>query len=155
MSPATTARTLDDLASEWRAPFLADPRDETAMAGRGRLTRELAAAILADKGGDANGRTRVGDLQIATAGWSKERGAHADSVADSATDPQAWIAALGVHEHATLTGDGQGANRAAWCDCPNDDVHADQWTRYEHWTARGVEAHGFVHSECRRLLQVG
>jgi hypothetical protein len=152
MSPAATPRTLDELACAWNRPLIADER---GLAARTALARELAAAILAASPGDENGRTRVGPLQIATAGWSKERGEHAYSVADPAVDHQAWIAALGAHEHATLTSDGQGANRDSWCVCANDDVFADQWVRYEHWTAAGCVAHGFVHSECRRLLQTG
>jgi hypothetical protein len=153
--PHLVRRTLADLRAEWDAPFLADPRDETANAARTRLTRDLAAAILAadlyDR--DRMERTRVGDMQIAGAGWSKERGDQADATAGRGT-PE-WAAALGIHEHATLTSDGGAAIREQWCTCPNDDVAAEQWVRYEYWTERGCEAHGFVHAACRKLLQTG
>ena len=150
MSPA--APTLDDLLRQWNAPFTADPFDEHAWDGRKQLTRDLAAAILAAPLGDENGRTRVGGLQIATAGWTQARGDYANSVASSVTDPQKWIAALGTHEHATLTADGQGANRASWCWCAGGPA---EWVRYEYWTAEGREGHGFVCAECRRLVQTG
>ena len=151
----TTTRTLDSLRAEWDAPFLADPRDETANAARASLTRELAAAILAADLFDIERmeRTRVGHMQIAGAGWSKERGEQADATAEPGS-PE-WTAALGTHEHATLTSDGKSAIRDAWCTCANDDVCAGQWVRYEQWTERGCERHGYVHSECRRLLQAG
>lgn len=155
MAATTTTRTLADLRADWDAPFLADPRDETANAARTQLTRDLAAGILAadlfDR--DRMERTRVGNMQIAGAGWTKERGDHADATAEPGSP--AWIAALGTHEHATLTDDGKSAIRDAWCTCANDDVYADQWVRYEYWTEQGMERHGYVHSDCRRLLQVG
>ena len=87
-----------------------------------------------------------------TGGWSRERGMHADSVAGRGT-PE-WVVALGDHEHATLTGDGHAAVRSQWCTCLAD-FPACEWVRYEYWTTRGCEHHGFVHSECRKLLQVG
>jgi hypothetical protein len=159
MSPTTAPRDLDDLAREFYAPCLADPFDESAWAGRTQLTRELADAILSAGPGDENGRTRVGGLQIATAGWSPARGAHAYSVADPAVDPQAWIAALGRPDDAVLTSDGQGvitSGADAWCrHVDGGDVPIGEWVRYERWSEAGVEAHGFVHSACRRLLQTG
>ena len=152
---APPVRTLADLRAEWDAPFLAGPSDEAANTARSRLTRDLAAAILAADLFDRERMepTRVGGMQITGAGWSKERADLADAAAERGS-PE-WIAALSTHEHATLTSDGKSAIRTAWCTCANDDVYADQWIRYEHWTERGCEAHGFVHSECRRLLQTG
>jgi hypothetical protein len=152
MATAAT-RTLAELRAEWDAPFTADPRDDTASAGRTSLTRDLAAAILAaDLYDPVRGdRTQVGDLFINSGGWSREPAAAADAAAAAGT-PE-WIAALGPHEHATLTSDGGSANRAQWCRCGDPDVL--EWVRYEHWTASGCEAHGYVHRECRRLLQVG
>ena len=141
-------RTLTSLRAAWDQPFLADPSDEAASKARGEQTRALAAQILA-----APLNTPVGALTVATAGWSKERGEHADSVASSRTDPAAWIAALGTHEDAVLTSDGKPAVRTAWCETP--DQPAEGWVRYEAWTARGCEAHGFVCPDCRKLLQTG
>ena len=148
MAATAPTRTLDSLRAEWDAPFLADPRDETANAARGQLTRDLAAAILS-----AKLMTHAGGMTIHGAGWSRERGDHADATAEPGTE--AWIAALGTHEHATLTSDGHAAIRDAWCTCANDDVYADQWVRYEYWTAKGMERHGYVHATCRKLLQAG
>lgn len=139
---------LARLHAAWSAPFLADPRDEAASAARSAQTREVARLLLA-----APLRTEVGGLTVFTAGWSKERADQAYAAGDAGSP--AWFAALGDHEHATLTSDGGAADRQRWCQCPNDDVFADQWVRYEHWTERGMERHGFVHSECRRLLQAG
>jgi hypothetical protein len=131
----------------WSAPFLADPSDEAANAARAAQTRQLAAAILAAPVG-----AKVGAMTLVTAGWSRERGDQADAVAGPGSE--AWITALGAHEHATLTADGKSANRQAWCECPglND---FENWVRYEGWTARGCEAHGFVCGTCRRLAQTG
>ena len=158
---AINTSTLADLRAEWDAPFLADPSDQAANAARSQLTRDLAAAILAADLFDRERmeRTRVGPMQISTAGWSKERADLADAAAERGS--QAWIAALGTHEHATLTSDGRAADRKNWCRCAvtglqqDDGIPAGEWARYEHWTERGCEAHGFVHSECRQLLQTG
>jgi hypothetical protein len=154
MAGAAAPRTLDDLRADWDAPFTAAPADGAASAARGTLTRDLAAAILAADLHDParGGRTRVGDLFIYNAGWSRERAAAADAAAAAGT-PE-WVAALGTHEHATLTGDGGAAIRDQWCLCGGQPPAAD-WIRYEHWTARGREAHGFVHRGCRRLIQAG
>jgi hypothetical protein len=148
----TAARTLTGLRAEWDKPFLADPGDAKANAAWSTLTRELAAAILAADLHDGTGRTRVGDMFITRAGWSKERAAAAAAVAKLGT-PE-WMAALGTHENVTLTSDGQGAVCTGWCQCGGE-PRAAEWIRYEYWTAVGCEAHGFVHSECRRLLQTG
>jgi hypothetical protein len=150
---AAAIRTLADIRAEWDAPFLAGPSDAAAMAARSQLTRDLAAAILAAGILDREHatRTQVGDLVITSAGWSRERGDLAAAKAEPGT-PE-WIAALGAHDHATLTSDGRGANREQWCCCSEPPF--SEWVRYEHWTERGREAHGFVHSECRRLLQSG
>lgn len=142
---ATAAAELAALRAEWDQPFLADPRDAAANAARTALTRRLAAATLA-----ADLGTRVGALTVVAGGWSRERAAQADA-AGAAGSP-AWYAALGAHEHATLTGDGKAAARHAWCECPES---LDRWVRYEGWTAAGCEAHGFVCADCRRLVQTG
>jgi len=158
MTAATTTTTLAlaELRAEWDLPYLADPADDIAWAARRQLTRELAAAILASDLWDAERqeRARAGDLRIARAGWSRERGEQADAAGEPGT-PE-WKAALGAHEHATLTGDGGGAIREAWCECvTRGAVPFTEWVQYEHWTAEGREAHGFVHEGCRRLLQAG
>lgn len=81
-------------------------------------------------------------------GWPKEAGARADA-AGEAGSPE-WYEALGRHETATLTSDGRGAIVEGWCSCG-----AHGQARYERWSARGREAHGFVCSSCRFLTQTG
>ena len=131
----------------WSAPFLADPRDEAANAARIAQTREVARLLLA-----APLRTEVGGMVVFTAGWSRERAAKADAAGKPGSE--AWFAALGDHEHATLTSDGRAADRARWCECQPEPA-GETWVRYEHWTGRGVERHGFVCPACRRLTQTG
>jgi hypothetical protein len=143
-----TAAERDTMRANWDAPFLADPDDEEANAERSTLTLDLADAILA-----APLRARIGEMTVDTGGWSKER-ADVARAAGPAGSPE-WFAALGHHEHATLTADGKPAVRDAWCTCPNDDVAAADWIRYEVWEAAGCTRHGFVHAGCRKLLQTG
>lgn len=81
--------------------------------------------------------------------WSAEATARADAVAGK-VGAKEWRAALGPHAEATLTGDGQAAIVRGWCDCS-----AVEQVRYERWSARGREAHGFVCKTCRRLTQTG
>jgi len=140
---------LARLRAAWDEPFTAGPADEKASRDRAQLARYLADVILCSPP-----RTAVGGLIIVSAGWSKERGDYADSVADSATDPQGWIAALGRHETAVLTSDGQTAARTGWCAC-TDAAGPGSQVRYEAWSERGCEAHGFVCAGCRKLTQTG
>jgi len=67
---------------------------------------------------------------------------------------KAWYAALGSHEHATLTADGRDAEPSEWCE---HKPPAESWVRYERWSARGMEAHGYVcpDIDCRHLVQSG
>lgn len=141
------ATELTGLREAWDEPFLADPRDEQANEARGEQTRELAAAILS-----VPLMTGAGGMTIVSAGWSKERGEYAGAVADPAVDSAAWIAALGPHEDAVLTSDGRPAVRTGWCADPGDPA---TWVRYEGWSARGCEAHGYVCADCRKLTQTG
>jgi len=140
-----TASELRAMRAEWDAPFLADPADEAACAERRALGEALAAATLA-----AKLMTRIGDLTVVEAGWSRETCDHADSIATPGSAE--WIAALGAHEHATLTADGKPAIRDGWCRCSES---LDTWVRYEGWTAEGRTAHGFVCGTCRKITQVG
>lgn len=87
--------------------------------------------------------------------WSPEAARRADAVADPATDPTAWVAALGPHEHATLTADGRQAINIGWCTCDHQYPDGATWVRYERWSGRGQEAHGYVCPTCRRLTQTG
>lgn len=59
---------------------------------------------------------------------------------------------LGTPSEVVLTGDGR-AYWSAWCKCTA--VADDHWTRYERWTAKGREAHGYAHTVCRGILQTG
>lgn len=138
---------LASLHAAWSGPFLADPRDEAASAARTAQTREVARLLLA-----APLRTEVGGLTVYTAGWSRERGAEADAAGEPGSP--VWFAALGAHQHATLTSDGGAADRARWCEC-QPEPSGETWVRYEFWTERGQERHGFVCPSCRRLVQTG
>ncbi len=138
---------LAEAHAAWRKPFLAGPRDETANAARTAQTREVARLLLA-----APLRTETCGMTVDTAGWSRERAAEADA-AGKPGSPE-WLAALGEHEHATLTADGGVANRARWCECVPFPA-GETWVRYEYWTALGMERHGYVCPDCRRLTQTG
>jgi hypothetical protein len=86
--------------------------------------------------------------------WSPQAGVRADAVADAARDPHAWIAALGPHERAILTGDGHEARLDGWCTCPAPPA-LPSWVRYERWTAEGRVGHGFLCPFCRLITQTG
>jgi hypothetical protein len=93
-----------------------------------------------------------GPLTKSGGGWSREAGERADAAGEPGSE--AWWAALGPHEHATLTQDGGPAEPSAWC---SHKTPADAWVRYERWSPRGCEAHGYVcpREDCRRLVQSG
>ena len=55
-------------------------------------------------------------------------------------------------EQVLLTSDGRYAETHAWHEGPADDA---EWVRYERYSARGMESHGFVHGVSRRLVQTG
>jgi hypothetical protein len=129
----------------WRYPFLAGLAQEIALDARGVQTRELASLILA-----APLRTTVADMTLVSGGWSRERGDFADAAGEPGS--MAWTAALGVHEDATLTADARSAITDAWCKLRCD---GSEMVRYERWSARGQEAHGYVCSQCRRITQTG
>lgn len=89
-------------------------------------------------------------------GWTAEDAARADRVAQPDWTREQWLAQLGPHKDATLTGDGRGARTDAWCSCPAAATRRDDaWVRYERWTAVGRVAHGYVHNVCRMVLQTG
>jgi hypothetical protein len=51
----------------------------------------------------------------------------------------------------TLTEDGRAAHTSGWCQCDDD----PEWVRYERYSVRGREAHGYVCKHCRYLTQTG
>jgi hypothetical protein len=83
-------------------------------------------------------------------GWSAGAGERANAAGEPGSE--AWFAALGPHETATLTGDGLGAAPSAWC---SHKTPSDAWVRYERWSPQGCEAHGYVCPTCRQLIQSG
>jgi hypothetical protein len=95
-------------------------------------------------------RTEFDGLIKAEGTWSKEAGERASKAHPEGGE--AWHTALGPHKTATLTADGGGAESSVWCP---DSPPADEWMRYERWSARGLEAHGYVCALCRRLVQSG
>lgn len=132
---------LADAYDAWDRPYLGDD-----WSGRTAQTTRLAALVLA-----APLRTELGSLVVTSGGWSRERGQQADRAGKPGSDE--WLAALGDHEHATLTADGRSAVRDAWCGRP--DESGSNWVRYEGWAAAGRVSHGFVCGDCRRLVQTG
>lgn len=112
----------------------------------------LAPRILAARGG-ATVRTFDGHLTLTLGAWPKEAAARADA-AGTPGSPQ-WLAELrkSKREYVVLTGDGR-PKSTCWCQC--DGSRADEdWVRYERWTAEGRVAHGYLHRECRGILQAG
>jgi hypothetical protein len=62
-------------------------------------------------------------------------------------------AMLGDPEQVTLSADGR-PTQPGWCRCRPRPA-GERWVRYERWSARGREAHGYVCPTCRRLTQTG
>ncbi|MFD9964905.1 hypothetical protein [Amycolatopsis sp. NPDC058986] len=113
------------------------------------LAREILAADLRTVVDTPDGR-----LVKARGGWSKQKCEHADRAANVSSDPKGWAAALGPHEHATLTADGRGARTDSWCQCEPEPT-AETWIRYERWTMQGRAVHGYLCPGCRGLTQTG
>ena len=149
MTRSTTApgAALAAAYGSWSHPWLTGPFDDAAMLARSERTRQLAAECCWPRRWVPRSRA----WSSTPAGWSRERGAEADAAGD-ARSPE-WLAALGPHEHATLSADGRAAVRDQWCQCAS--TPAVGWARYEHWTARGRESHGFVCPASHRLTQAG
>lgn len=99
--------------------------------------------------------TPDGPLIIAHAGWSRQSAERpAARAADAAGDVDAYLAALGAHDHATLTADGRGARTDGWCQCEPGPPLATT-VRYERWTDQGRVAHGYLCPTCRFITQTG
>lgn len=62
---------------------------------------------------------------------------------------------VGVPMHLVmLSADGRSTRTDRWCECvPRPDM--DYWVRYERWSSRGREAHGYLCPTCRSILQAG
>jgi hypothetical protein len=95
-----------------------------------------------------------GPLIKCRGGWPRETSERANAVVDPATDRQGWLAALGPHEHATLTSDGRGARTDSWCQCTPVPA-IESCVRYERWTTQGRTAHGYLCPTCRHITQTG
>ncbi len=74
--------------------------------------------------------------------------------ASDAGDVEALHAALGPYQVATLTDDGRQAVTRGWCSCGRSG-NAATWARYERWTEKGLDGHGYVCRNCRYLTQTG
>jgi hypothetical protein len=109
----------------------------------------LAETILAAKVG-SKVETFDGPLTKNSGQWSQEASRKASAVAAEGTPEWAAAARKIPHETATLTSDGRGAMVKGWCACGGTEQ-----VRYERWSARGREAHGFVCTTCRYLTQTG
>lgn len=100
--------------------------------------------------------TADGPLIKCAAGWTAESGARADAAADPVAQPAEWLAALGPHDHVTLTQDGRTVHTDGWCGCATaSESEGDNWVRYERWTPEGRLAHGYVCPDCRHITQTG
>jgi hypothetical protein len=87
--------------------------------------------------------------------WLPERSHQPDVVAARTRgDWPAELAARGRHDFAALTADGRGCRSDQWCSC-SPQPPADGWVRYERYSARGREAHGYLCPTCRHLVQSG
>jgi hypothetical protein len=149
-----TLTELHTLYANWSEPFLADPGDVHACDQRSADTAELAAAIL-EVGARSTAPIALGSpdggfMILNGGGWSKETGDTADKAGRRGSAE--WRAALGPYEDTTLTADGKGAIRDAWCRCGTG---AEGWVQYQAWTVQGVDAHGFVCGTCRKITQTG
>lgn len=139
----TPAADLTAAYLAWDGPRDGDPFSEADCAARGDQTRQLAALILAAPTG-----THIAHMQKNGGSWDGSAEARADAAGPAGT-PE-WYAALGAHSQATLTTDGRGARRDAWCRC---NTPVTRWVRYEVYTAAGQEAHGFICPDCRSITQ--
>lgn len=108
-------------------------------------TPHNTAEILRLKGGQ-----QYGSLTVATRHWPN--GVWLPAMADQIAQGADADELLGTPGAVTLTGDGT-PYWSAWCRCPA--VADDHWIRYERWSARGLEGHGYAHKMCRAILQTG
>lgn len=114
-------------------------------------TRQILAAPV----GPALVDTPDGPLIKMYGGWSKET-AQRPGVQEAfdRNDMAAAEAILGSEDEALLTSDGRDARTRDWCRCDPYPV-MEEWVRYERYSPRGREAHGYVCPTCRRLTQSG
>lgn len=121
--------------------------------------RLFARKVLAVPVGPTPIDTPDGPLIKCDGVWFAETVARPDvqaalKTAEQTGDVNLFESALGPHDTATLTFDGRLAATRNWCGCtPEPDAGA--WIRYERYSARGREAHGYVCPTCRRLVQSG
>lgn len=98
--------------------------------------------------------TLDGPMVKVAGSWSVETAERAEAAVDPAVDPVAWRQAIGPHEQATVTADGQAVQVDDWCTCPIGGTSLG-WVRFERWTTAGRVSHGYVCPGCRRITQTG
>jgi hypothetical protein len=134
-----------EAAQRWQSERDLDPRCGEPHTLEVRLGDEwvprhlaIARAILAADLG-ASVETFDLPLTVAAAGW----------LAPTAARPEPP-----AHDYAVLTMDGYEADASDFCRC-QPQPSAETWVRYERWSARGREAHGYLCGHRRRLTQTG
>lgn len=142
------------LAKQGLLELFKDPFDDMAcrvrptQAGLNAIGVLSPAQIMARDLGD-----KYNDMVVSGRSWTKERGDAARETVGPDADWAAWQAALGVPSELLLTGDAGTYDRdGGWCRC---EAGHDEWVRFQRWSERGLEGHGFLHAGCRRLLQSG
>lgn len=124
-----------------------DPADQAELTElyRERARRQATKILSADL------HTAFGDVKLTRRDWPL--GAEERITARARVEGRAAIAeAIGPPYGALLTSDARLVDRSDWCRCTNP---ADEWVRYEYWTAEGRSAHGFACPVCRRVTQTG
>lgn len=136
--PSTVAE-IRPLRGEWDDLTITE-------AHRDEVTSQLADEILRAPVG-----TSVGTgLIVAEAGWTPENQHRAGASGPEAS--AAWWQALGAHDDATLTDDGEPVNFSGWC--PGH-KYATHEVYFERWTTKGRVAHGWACEHCRARTQSG
>lgn len=112
-----------------------------------REAREIANEVLTTRTGQA-----VRGLVVVGRTWDKEAGARAETLVNPTFEE--YTEALGTAKEATLMSTGGGhPNTHEWCNCHGGS--SAHWVRYERWSERGQEAHGYVCPNCWKLTQTG
>lgn len=151
-SDGTVEREASDFGTAFIAALPTDGARVEAQFEGEWLPAHLAFAkqVLAARIG-ATVETFDGPLTKNSGTWAPGATRRASAVAAEGTEEWARIARTIPHEEATATSDGRGVVTKGWCSCGG----GVEQVRYERWSARGREAHGFVCKTCRSLTQTG
>lgn len=96
------------------------------------------------------------DMIVSNRSWSRKASEAALAAAKDGTPYKEYEELLGRPAEIVLTGDAGPYFQGGWCLCESGTAYTDGgWIRFERWTGKGREAHGFIHDKCRKLLQAG